>query len=110
MLETPVLSNGGDYVGEVLNRQDVYTAQAPQAFHLGDILKAHKIVRETNPDYKGIIDSCTLMKALVGKLPSFPAPGKYQGYYSGGFIYFPGHDSISGNPRRLRAKQQRNCR
>lgn len=74
MLETPVLSNGGAYVGEVLNRQDVYTAQAPQAFHLGDILKAHKIVRETNPDYEGIIDSCTLMKSLGREVSIVPGP------------------------------------
>lgn len=64
MIETPVLSKGGTYVGEVLNRNDVYTAQAPQAFYLGDILRAHQTIRETNPDYEGIIDSCTLMKSL----------------------------------------------
>lgn len=64
MIETPVLSKGGTFVEDVLNRNNMYTAQAPQAFHLGDILKAHKTVRETNPDYSGIIDSCTLMKSL----------------------------------------------
>ena len=74
MLETPVVSRGGTYVEEVENRSDMYTAQAPQAFYLDEILKAHEAVRHTNPDYTGIIDSCTLMKSLGREVAIVPGP------------------------------------
>lgn len=64
LFETPVLSRSGLYVEESPNRSDCYTAQAPQSFRLGDLLNAHEIVRKSNPDYSGIVDSCSLMRSL----------------------------------------------
>ncbi len=64
MFETPVMSTDGQHVEEVMKRSDFYTAQAPQSFHLGEILAAHDKTRKENPDYTGIVDSCSLMKSL----------------------------------------------
>ncbi len=36
MFETPVISEDGRYVGDVLKRDTFYTAQAPQSFYLGE--------------------------------------------------------------------------
>lgn len=66
MFETPVVSKGGMIVEEIPKRADCYTAQAPQAFRLGELLAAHESVRESNPDYEGLVDSCSLMRS-VGK-------------------------------------------
>ena len=64
LFETPVISKGGEIVEETPLRADCYTAQAPQSFFLGEIISAHEKIRKTNPEYKGIVDSCTLMKTL----------------------------------------------
>lgn len=64
LFETPVISKDGKYVDDVPPRSELYTAQAPQCFHLGDVMEAHKTIREVNPNYKGIVDTCTLMKTL----------------------------------------------
>lgn len=64
--ETPIVSKNGEIVDESPSRDSFYTAQAPQTFFLGDVMSAHKIIREENPDYEGIIDTCTLMRT-VGK-------------------------------------------
>lgn len=45
-------------------RKNTYAAQAPQAFHLGEIVEAHETTRQSNPDYTDIVDSCTLFKTL----------------------------------------------
>ena len=62
--ETPILSLDGKEVSEVLQRNLVYTAQAPQSFRLDDILAAHEKVRSTELAYNNpkIVDSCSLMK------------------------------------------------
>lgn len=62
--ETPVVSKDGNIVDSVPDRNMLYTAQAPQCFFLGEIMKAHLLTRDKNPSYNGIIDSCTLMKSL----------------------------------------------
>lgn len=64
MYETPVISHDGTTVDEVPPRAPFYTAQAPQCFYLGDILDAHAVMRKQNPDYTGVVDSCTMMKML----------------------------------------------
>lgn len=64
MYETPVVSRGGEFVEETPSRDDFFTAQAPQSFYLGDILEAHEKTRSVNPNYKGIVDSCTLMRSI----------------------------------------------
>lgn len=64
LYETPVVSKKGETVEETPLRADCYTAQAPQAYWLGEIINAHESVRKTNPEYNGIVDNCTLMKKL----------------------------------------------
>lgn len=62
LFETPILSKDGKHVDELPNRAISYRAQAPQSFYLGEVLKAHELIRKDNPKYEGIIDTCTLMK------------------------------------------------
>ncbi len=64
MYETPVVSKSGEFVEATPNRDEFYTAQAPQSFYLGEILDAHEKMRKDNPTYEGIVDSCTLMRSL----------------------------------------------
>lgn len=64
LFETPVVSENGDFVEDLPSRDKFYTAQAPQCFKLGDVIEAHEKVRTGNPDYEGIIDTCTLMKKM----------------------------------------------
>lgn len=61
MFETPVLSLGGEVIEEIPKRSDCYTAQAPQAFRLGELLDAHEAVRASDPDYTGLVDSASIM-------------------------------------------------
>lgn len=67
--ETVLISkDGGSTVDGIPARKECYTAQAPQSFYLKEVLEAHERIREQNPDYTDIVDSCTLMKA-IGKDP-----------------------------------------
>ena len=59
--ETPIVSEDGECVKEMLPRKTVYTAQAPQCFYLEDILKIHNSERKKNQNYEGIVDSCGLV-------------------------------------------------
>ena len=62
--ETPIISTDGEKIDEVLNRNNVYTAQAPQSFYLCDILECHELIRKTSTGYNNpkIVDSCSLVK------------------------------------------------
>lgn len=62
LFETPVISEGGVHVEELPSRDRFYTAQAPQCFLLGEVMKVHREIQQLNPGYEGIIDTCTLMK------------------------------------------------
>lgn len=62
--ETIIISDDGDNVGDVPLRKETYSAQAPQAFHLKDILSAHDEIRKINPTYEDVVDQCTLMRIL----------------------------------------------
>ena len=62
--ETVILSENGEKIEQVPSRDIAYTAQAPQSFHLGDILNAHLTIRETNPGYIDIVDSCSPLRKL----------------------------------------------
>lgn len=64
LYETPVVSRDGAVVDDVPSRSLYYTAQAPQSFYLGEVLDAHARMREENPGYKGVVDTCTMMKML----------------------------------------------
>lgn len=62
--ETAITSQDGLLVDTVHDRKSIYRVVAPQTFVLGDVYEAHNAVRKTNPNYEGIIDTCTLMKSL----------------------------------------------
>lgn len=66
LYETPVVSYDGKLIANIPNRSEYYTAQAPQCFFLGDVLEAHAVMRKDNPEYKGVVDTCSLMK-MTGK-------------------------------------------
>lgn len=61
--ETAIVSSNGTNVENVPDRNIMYTAQAPQCFYLGEILKVHEHVRGNAKKYNGIVDSCNLMKS-----------------------------------------------
>jgi len=62
LYETPVVSQMGEFVDETPPRNRLFTAQAPQCFYLGEVMKVHEQVRKENPGYAGIVDTCTLMR------------------------------------------------
>ena len=65
--ETILISENGINPEHVPYRKDTYAAQAPQTFHLGEVIEAHEITRKTNPNYTDIVDTCTLYKTLNKK-------------------------------------------
>ena len=71
--ETFLMSHNGISVDDVPIRRESFTAQAPQAFRLGEIIEAHELTRKTNPDYEDIVDCCTLFEKL-GK-PTYMTKG-----------------------------------
>jgi 2-C-methyl-D-erythritol 4-phosphate cytidylyltransferase len=59
-LETPIISETGRTVDEVLKRSRVYIAQAPQSFYLSDLIACHRKAQAAGAlDY---IDSCSLYR------------------------------------------------
>lgn len=66
--ETIIMKGIDDDVVDMTDRSISLMACAPQSFILVDILEAHKAVRKVNPNYDGVIDSCTLMKIFKKKL------------------------------------------
>ena len=74
LFETPVVSEGGEFVEDLPSRDKFYTAQAPQCFSLGDVMKAHAEVRKEGKGYEGIIDTCTLMKKMGAKVAIVKGP------------------------------------
>lgn len=71
--ETFITSKNGVDVCDVPIRRESFNAQAPQAFRLGDIIESHEQMRKNNPDYKDVIDSCTLLN--MQKKPIFLTEG-----------------------------------
>ena len=65
--ETILISENGINPEHVPYIKDTYAAQAPQTFHLGEVIEAHEITRKTNPNYTDIVDTCTLYKTLDKK-------------------------------------------
>lgn len=61
MYETPVKSDGGDLIEDVIKRDIMYTAQAPQSFRLGEIIEAYDQAREKY-GFEGMVDSCSIFK------------------------------------------------
>lgn len=60
--ETILISEDGQTPTTVPYRRNTFAAQAPQTFKLGDVIQTHEEERQINPDYKDIIDTCTLFK------------------------------------------------
>lgn len=59
--ETPIISYDGKTIEKMPQRSTVYIAKAPQCFYLNDIYELHLKERKINPNYDGIVDSCSLM-------------------------------------------------
>lgn len=74
LYETPIVSYDGKNVDEVPSRANYYTAQAPQCFYLGEVLEGHHKMREENPSYEGVVDTCTMMKKLGKKVSMVVGP------------------------------------
>ncbi|MDO5590727.1 MAG: IspD/TarI family cytidylyltransferase [Lachnospiraceae bacterium] len=68
LYETPVISEDGQTVDQIPTRSKCYIAQAPQCFTLGEVIKAHEKMRTENPGYKGIVDTCSMMRMLGKEL------------------------------------------
>ena len=62
--ETIIISEDKMNIDEAPKRDMCFTAQAPQSFYLKDIYDAHIKIREQNPTYTNIVDSCTLYRVL----------------------------------------------
>jgi len=66
--ETIIVNDDEDTVSNVPIRRHTFAAQAPQAFFLGDIINAHDEMRRNNPDYRDVVDACTLYHLLGQKI------------------------------------------
>ena len=73
-IETIAVKNGGDKVGEIIDRSQCLMAKAPQCFYLGEILKAHRKAAEENQ--ADFIDSASLMRAYGHELYTVIGPGE----------------------------------
>ncbi|MCQ2754970.1 MAG: 2-C-methyl-D-erythritol 4-phosphate cytidylyltransferase [bacterium] len=62
--ETILVSGNHTNPEHVPYRKDTFAAQAPQTFYLQELLNAHETMREINPNYENIVDTCTLYKTL----------------------------------------------
>ena len=62
--ETILISENGKNPKHVPYRKNTSAAQAPQSFHLSEVIEAHETIRKTNPNYTDIVDTCTLFKTL----------------------------------------------
>lgn len=58
--ETLVLSEDGQRISDIPPRRMSYSAQAPQSFRLGDILAAHKRIRQMPSGYTDMVDQATI--------------------------------------------------
>ena len=58
--ETPIYSDDGIFIKEVLTRNNVFVAKAPQSFKLNEILNAYNKVLAQNKSFDGFVDSCSI--------------------------------------------------
>ena len=72
-VETPIYSEDGKTISDVLDRKKLYRGVAPQSFKLGHIIEAHEKIREVDPEYSGkyngktIVDSAMLVFAAFNE-------------------------------------------
>lgn len=71
--ETIVLSHDGVTVDAIPCRSESYTAQAPQSFRVGELIRAHQKIRARAERYEGLVDQATLCKFL--NIPVHLVPG-----------------------------------
>ena len=62
--ETILVSKNGTTPDIIPYRSETYSAQAPQTFILGELIKAHNKIRQTKDRYKDLVDSCTIYEKL----------------------------------------------
>ncbi len=62
--ETILISKDGRKVLEVPYRKEMFAAQAPQSFKLGQILTAHETIRNRSERYGALVDNCGLVREL----------------------------------------------
>lgn len=62
--ETTIISKDGDTVDSAPFRKDIYIAQAPQAFVLGEIITAHQKIQKRPEGYENMVDNCTIYNHL----------------------------------------------
>lgn len=65
--ETVLVSQEFPIPSEVPPRRQSFLAQAPQTFHLGELIEAHEKTRLSNPSYTDIVDSFSLFNSLGKK-------------------------------------------
>lgn len=58
--ETIVVSSDGCSPVSIPCRKELYKAQAPQSFYLGEIIDAHDTLRNTPQRYDDLVDSCSI--------------------------------------------------
>lgn len=68
-VETIVSSANGKNIEDIYPREKLYTAQAPQAFKLLDLLSAHEEARASGASE--FVDSCSMMLELKGIKATF---------------------------------------
>lgn len=73
--ETIILSQDAQIVENIPPREFLHKAQAPQSFHLGDILSAHEHLRSTPERYGNLVDSCSVYRKVFGEVHL--VPGNY---------------------------------
>lgn len=65
--ETILVSENGVNPSAVPYRRNTFSAQAPQSFRLGEIIKAHLQIQKRPKKYTDMIDSCTIYNYLGKK-------------------------------------------
>lgn len=62
--ETILFSENGQVVEDVPLRKNLYCAQAPQSFFLGEIIEIHDTIKNRPEGYTDMVDACTILKFL----------------------------------------------
>ena len=62
--ETILISKDGIKVLDVPYRKEMFAAQAPQSFVLGEIVDMHKSIRQRSEKYGKLVDNCGLVREL----------------------------------------------
>lgn len=58
---TPLYSETGEVINDIIDRNKMFEGVAPQSFRLGHILDAHELIRKNDPNYEGIYDGAGIV-------------------------------------------------